>query len=169
MVKLSEEVVVKFGGGVTIEEANNQSKVFELLHHNIVCVPQVYRFFDRILNCGYPPSGFIVIGYVYGKVLQFPDKSQIGQIAQIISYFSCIQGQHRGPLQGGVSHGLLWEENGERTACKTVRQIEKWLNFRLLDVESILALAKYTLVLCDLDLAPQNIIRLKGGSLCFLD
>jgi thiamine kinase-like enzyme len=47
--------------------------------------------------------------------------------------------------------------------------MEDWLNHRLPDVEAKLALEKYPLVLCHLDLAPRNMIRLEDGSLCLLD
>jgi len=39
LVKISDEVVVKFGRGVSLEEAINQKKAFELLDSNIVRVP----------------------------------------------------------------------------------------------------------------------------------
>ncbi|KAK9357782.1 hypothetical protein V1504DRAFT_436424 [Lipomyces starkeyi] len=73
-----------------------------------------------------------------------------------------------GPLHRGISRGLLWEENGKPT-FGTVQQMERWLNVRLPDVESKLALEKYPLVLCHLDLAPRNIIKLEDGSVCLLD
>ena len=47
--------------------------------------------------------------------------------------------------------------------------MERWLNFRLLDTESKLALKEYPLVLCHLDLALRNIIWLEDGSICFVD
>lgn len=169
VVKLSEKVVVKFGSGVTVEEADNQRKAFELLDCSIVRVPRLYRYFTQSRSHGYPPTGFIVMEYIHGEVLQSPiTSSQIDQVARILSYFSSIYGQHPGPLQGGVSHGILWEENG-KPAFQTVHQMERWLNVRLPDVESKLALQQCPLVLCHLDLAPRNIIKLNDGSLCLLD
>ncbi|TVY19750.1 hypothetical protein LARI1_G002452 [Lachnellula arida] len=168
VVKLSEEVVVKFGCGVTAEEADNQKKAFELLDRNNVRVPQLYRFFTHDMRDGFPPFGFIVMEYIHGEICQSPDSNQIDKIAQILLYFSRIQGQHPGPLQRGISHGLLWEENG-KPAFKTVQQMESWLNVRLPDVEAKLALREYPLVLCHLDLAPRNIIWLPDGSVCLVD
>jgi aminoglycoside phosphotransferase (APT) family kinase protein len=167
VVKLSEEVVVKFGWGVTAEEAHNQRKAFELLDPTIVRVPQLYRYFTQNVE-GYKPRGFIVMEYVHGEVLKSPNTGQIDQIAQILSYFSSIHGQHPGPLQTGVSRGILWQENGE-PVFKTIQQMERWLNFRLPDVESKLALEQYPLVLCHLDLAPRNFISLEDGSICLVD
>jgi hypothetical protein len=168
VVKLSDEMVVKFGWGVTAEEADNQRKAFELLDCGIVRVPQLYRYFTHGDAEGCPPRGFIVMEYVHGEVLQSLDSGQINQIVQILSHFSSIQGQHTGPLRTGVSRGLLWEENG-KPAFDTVQQMERWLNFRLPDVESKLALQNYPLVLCHLDLAPRNFIWLEDSSVCLVD
>lgn len=63
---------------------------------------------------------------------------------------------------------MLWEENGKPT-FQTVQKMERWLNARLPNVESKLAPQQRPLVLCHLDLAPQNNIRLDNGSLCLLD
>jgi hypothetical protein len=168
VVKLSEEVVVKFGWGVTAEEADNQRTAFKLLDRGIVRVPKLYRFFTRSDKESLLVTGYIVMEYIHGQIHPSPNNDQINKIAQILSYFSSIQSQDPGPLQGGVSRGLLWEENG-RPAFKTVQTMESWLNFRLPDVESKLTLQKYPLVLCHLDLAPRNIIWLADGSVCLID
>ena len=167
VVKLSEVAVVKFGPGVTREEADNIKMAFELLDSEVVHVPQLYRYFTQPVEVP-PPTGFMVMEYVHGEVLQSLDSGQISQIARILSYFSSIQGEHPGPLQKGVSRGLLWEESGE-PAFRTIQEMERWLNVRLPDVESKLALGKYPLVLCHLDLAPRNIVWLEDGSVCLLD
>jgi thiamine kinase-like enzyme len=168
VIKLSEEVVVKFGWNVTAEEANNQRKAFDLLDPRIVRIPQIYRYFTHNTQDGFPPTGFIVMEYIQGKILQSPNSDQIDQLAHILLYFSTIRSQHPGPLQGGISRGLLWEDSG-KPSFKTVHQMESWLNVRLPDVVSKLALGKYPLVLCHLDLAPRNIIWLADGSVCLID
>jgi hypothetical protein len=106
--------------------------------------------------------------YVHRDISESVSNHQIDQIVMILSHFSTIQSQRPSPLQTGVSRGLLWEENG-KPIFKTVKQMEHWLNLRLPDVDSKLALEKYPLVLCHLDLAPRNIIWLKDGSVCLLD
>ncbi|TVY55478.1 hypothetical protein LCER1_G004565 [Lachnellula cervina] len=168
VLKLSEEVVVKFGWNVTAEEADNQRKAFELLDRSIVRIPQLYRYFSRSDEKGFPPTGYIVMEYIHGEICQSPDSNQIEKIAQVLLYFSSIHGQQPGPLQRGISRGLLWEENG-KPAFKTVQQMESWLNVRLPDVEAKLTLQEYPLVLCHLDLAPRNIIWLPDGSVCLVD
>lgn len=46
---------------------------------------------------------------------------------------------------------------------------EKPAKFQRTRRQAKLALGKYPLVLCDLDLAPQNINRLEGDSLYFIN
>ncbi|TVY28491.1 hypothetical protein LHYA1_G003458 [Lachnellula hyalina] len=168
VIKLSEEVVVKFGHDVSAEEADNQRKALELLDNTIIRIPQVYRYFTWTDNSTSTLKGFLVMEFIHGEVLESVDNHQINQIAKVLSHFSTIQGQRPGPLQTGVSRGLLWEENGKPT-FETTKQMERWLNFRLPDTKSKLALEEYPLVLCHLDLALRNIIWLEDGSVCFVD
>jgi len=164
-------VVVKFGFSVTAEEASNQRRAFELLSPKIIRVPQVYRYFNVSNEQGWPDTGYIVMEYIDGKVLgedEAPNSEQVRRISQVLDCFSTIEGGCPGPLEKGISRGLLWEENG-KPAFKTVQQMEKWLNYRLPDVESKLNIAQYPLVLCHLDLAPRNFVWLADGSICLLD
>jgi thiamine kinase-like enzyme len=131
----------------------------------------VYRYFSQSNGQGWPKSGYIVMEYIRGKVLgedETPSNEQVKRIAQILHYFSTLQGDHPGPLEGGISLGLLWEENG-KPVFKNMQQMEKWLNFRLPDVESKLCIMSYPLVLCHLDLAPRNFVWLADGSASLLD
>jgi len=173
VIQLSDEIVVKFGWGLTVEEADNQRKAYELLDPNIIRVPRVYRYFTQPVEEtqpteGFSPRGFIVMEYVHGDMIESPNSSQINQIAQILAYFARIHRQHPGPLHKGASHGLLWQENGT-PAFQSVQQMERWLNYRLPDIGAKLSLQKYPLVMCHLDLAPRNILWLKDGSICLLD
>lgn len=168
VIKLSDDIVVKFGLSVTVEEANNQRKAFELLDQSIVRVPRLYRFFTQDNPQPFPPTGFIVMEYIHGETLQIPNSDQVLQIARILSHFSTIRCQSPGPLQGGRSHGLIWEETGQ-PEFKSVQQMETWLNYRLPGENTKLSLARYPLVLCHLDLAPRNIICLRDNSICFVD
>lgn len=168
VVKLSEELVVKFGTGVSMEEADNQRRAFELLDSSIVRVPRVLRYFTWNESPTSLPTGYLVMEYIPGDIVESVSSHQIDQLVKILSHFSTIKSQRPGPLQTGVSRGLLWEENGKPT-FETVRQMEHWLNLRLPDVKSKLALERYPLVLCHLDLAPRNIIWLEDGSVCLLD
>ena len=173
VVKISDDVVVKFGWNVTEEEASNQTRAFELLDQRIVRVPKVHRYFKIFgTDQGWPPdTGYIVMEYIEGKVFgedEAPNSEQVKRIAQVLEYFSIFASQRPGPLEEGASRGLMWEKNG-KPIFKTVQQLEKWLNYRLPDVEDKLHLAQYPLVLCHLDLAPRNFVWLADGSLCLLD
>ncbi|KAH6723137.1 hypothetical protein BKA61DRAFT_585879 [Leptodontidium sp. MPI-SDFR-AT-0119] len=106
--------------------------------------------------------------YIHGDILKSVDNHQIDRIAKILQHFATIQNQRPGPLQTGVSRGLLWDENGKPT-FETIQEMERWLNIRLPGVNSKLALERYPLALCHLDLALRNIIWLKDGSICLLD
>ncbi|PMD29163.1 hypothetical protein L207DRAFT_574439 [Hyaloscypha variabilis F] len=150
VVKLSDDVVVKFGLNVTAEETSNQTRAFELLDQAIIRVPKVYRYFN-----------------VYGEE-ESPNDAQIEKTAQILKYFSTIEGERPGPLKGGISRGLLWRDNG-KPDFGNVQQMERWLNARLPDVDAKLRLEQYPLVLCHLDLAPRNFVWLADGSVCLLD
>ncbi|KAH8770666.1 hypothetical protein F5882DRAFT_381810 [Hyaloscypha sp. PMI_1271] len=161
VVRLSDDVVVKFGWNVTAEEASNQRRAFELLDRKIARVPQVYRHFSQSNGLGWPKPGS------WGKD-ETPSNEQVKRIAQILHYFSTLQGEYPGPLEGGISLGLLWDENG-KPVFKNMQQMEKWLNFRLPDVESKLRIMNYPLALCHLDLAPRNFVWLADGSASLLD
>jgi len=168
VIKLSETVVVKFGKGVSLGEADNQIKAFELLNRTVVRVPRVYRYFEHSGE-GAVLMGFLVMEYIHGEIIESPNRTQINQIASMVSRFAHIQNQRPGSLQGGASRGLLWGENRE-PAFRTVDQMERWLNLRLPDVTSTkLSIRKYPLVLCHLNLAPRNILWLPDGSNCLLD
>jgi thiamine kinase-like enzyme len=162
VIKVSDEVVVKFGAGVSAGEAENQRKAFEMLNSSIVRVPRLYHYFN------WNNKGFLVMEYIHGEVFESVPSQQIRKIADILGHFSTLQRTRPGPIQPGVSQGLLWEENGE-PVFESVKHMEKWLNHRLPDTEDKLALEQYPLVLCHLDLAPRNNIWLKDGSLCLVD
>ncbi|RDL33130.1 uncharacterized protein BP5553_08569 [Venustampulla echinocandica] len=64
VIKLSDKAVVKFGIGVTEEEAKSQRRAYELIDHSVVRVPSVYRFFTK------EELGYIVMEYMEGRVLE---------------------------------------------------------------------------------------------------
>ncbi|KAI9046797.1 hypothetical protein LZ554_008879 [Drepanopeziza brunnea f. sp. 'monogermtubi'] len=166
VVKISDKFAVKFGFGVCIDEAHNQQLASALLDGSIVRVPRVVHFFTQIDNC--TCIGYLVMEYIHGDILTSLEDHQIDQIAKILSHFSTIHYEQPGPLQGGASRGLLWQDTGE-PRFDTVEQMESWLNHRLPDIKSKLILKNYPLVLCHLDLALRNIIWLQDGSVCLLD
>ncbi|KAK0111645.1 hypothetical protein ONS95_001989 [Cadophora gregata] len=169
VIKLSEELVVKFGPGVSVAEADNQRAAFSLLDNSIVRVPRVVDFFTST-DRGYT-KGYLVMEYIHGDITDSVSvtSKQIDQLVKILTYFSTVQCQRPGPLlKPGVSFGLLWEENG-KPIFESVQEMERWLNFRLKGDESKLELGRFPLVLCHLDLALRNIVWMKDDTVCLLD
>jgi len=62
-VRILGHVVVKFGIGVTKDEAENQKGVYKVVDHGIVRIPRVYRVFTDERGRGY-----IVMEYIEGRV-----------------------------------------------------------------------------------------------------
>jgi hypothetical protein len=54
IIKVSENLVVKFGPGVSSHEAMNQTKARELVDSRIVQIPRVHRFFSLSTRLGIP-------------------------------------------------------------------------------------------------------------------
>ncbi|KAL5317343.1 hypothetical protein ACEPPN_014438 [Leptodophora sp. 'Broadleaf-Isolate-01'] len=164
VVKLSEEAVVKFGIGVKEEEAKGLRRAYELVDHDIVRIPLVYRFFIKA------QQGYIVMEYMQGRVIKpVKEPGQIERIADILAYLTTIRGSIPGPLGGGVSIGILWSEHSEEPLLHTVGEMESWFNRRLRKQDPKVRFSGSVLVLCHLDIAPRNFLLLEDGSMCLLD
>jgi serine/threonine protein kinase len=164
VIKLSDKAVVKFGIGVKEEEAKSLRRVYELVDHNIVRIPFVYRFFMK------EKRGYIVMEYMQGRALRSVEEQfLIGRIADILAYLTNIRGSTPGPLGGGVSCGILWSEHSEEPHLYTVKDMEDWFNRRLTKQDPKLIFSESELVLCHLDIAPRNFLLLQDGSICLLD
>ncbi|KAJ5685123.1 hypothetical protein N7536_007742 [Penicillium majusculum] len=164
VVKTSNDTVIKFGVGVTEDEANNQRKAYELLDHDIVHVPRFYRFFTDELGRGY-----ILMEYVEGHVIDpLHEPHLIAKIAQVLDYFSTLTANRVGSLGGGLSRGLLWPD-GEDLDFDDKGQMESWFNSKLFPGEGNVSFRDCDLVLCHLDIAPRNIIWQPDGRICLVD
>jgi Phosphotransferase enzyme family len=164
VIRLSDDQVIKFGIGVTREEAENQKRAFDIVDHNIIRVPRVYRFFEDGSGLGY-----LIMEYMAGKVIDpLEDSSCIEKIARVLTHFASLHGDIPGTLSGGPSCGLIFPETEELTFA-SVKAMEAWFNSRLFAQDPKLSLQGCKLVLCHLDIAPRNILWLEDGSICFLD
>lgn len=163
IVKVSEQIVVKFGPGVHEDEANNQRKACELLDHDIVRVARVHRFFSD--ECG---RGYIMMDYIKGEVIDPLGPDHIRRLVRVLDYFSTLQRQTPGSLSGAPCRGLLWPETEDLT-FNGVEEMETWFNSKLFPGEGEVSFQGCDLVLCHLDLAPRNIIWPPDGSFCFVD
>jgi thiamine kinase-like enzyme len=155
VVRISENIAVKFGYGITEYEANNQQIAHKLVDPTIVRVPFVHRF----IQAG--EVGYIVMEYVEGTIGDV-DPSQI---ASVIAHFGEIKSSQVGPLAGGYVRGQLWTEDLDFTPT-SLQDIESYYNKVLYPQK--LKLDGSDIILCHLDIAPRNIISLEGP-ICLLD
>ncbi|MCJ1409488.1 hypothetical protein MMC19_003569 [Ptychographa xylographoides] len=162
VIKLSDKAVIKFGVGVREEEAKNLKMASILLDPTIVRVPYVYRFFTH------ESLSYIVMEYIKGRIIEsLEDLALINKINGVVAHFAEICSSKPGPLGGGVSRGLLW--NDEDVILNTIQDVEDFFNSKLREHHRKLVLQNCKLVLCHLDIAPRNILWLDDDSICFLD
>lgn len=155
VVRISKNIAIKFGYGITEYEANSQRIARELVDPTIVRIPSVHRF----IQAG--EVGYIVMEYVEGHIGDV-DPSRI---ASIIAHFAEIKSSQVGPLAGGYVRGQVWTEDLDFTPT-SLQDIEKYYN-KVLHPQK-LKLDGSDIVLCHLDIAPRNIISL-DDSICLLD
>lgn len=172
VVKLSDLVVVKYGLGVTAQEARAQSFAYDNLDHQIVRVPRLFRYFSVQLD-RYSSIGYLVMEFVQGQSLESIDWSKarrlIPHIAISLHHVNIIAGSRAGPIGGGQAHGPLWSEYGSRTTFESKDDLQEWLNVRLAVEEQSVDLSTHQLHLCHLDVAPRNLLILPNDKICLLD
>ena len=163
VVKISEQVVIKFGLRVTESEANNQREAYRLLDPSIVRVPQVYRFFTK------GQRGYLAMEYIKGQVLSpLKDHRLVHRVARILAHLEEITSRIPGPPRSGVPRGLFWPEN-EELSFRNILDIERYFNSRLVHGGARLHFGQCKIVLCHLDVSPRNILWQEDGSICLLD
>lgn len=163
VIKISDDLVVKFGPGVSSHEAMNQMKALELVDSSIVQVPRVHRFFTD--NSGW---GYILMDYIEGRMIDSVSEHHVEIIANILRHFRSITRNLPGSLSGGPSTGILWPDTNDLTITN-VSQIEEWFNSRLFEGQGQVTFQPCDLVLCHLDIAPRNIIWKDDNNICLLD
>ncbi|RWQ93559.1 kinase-like domain-containing protein [Paecilomyces variotii] len=163
VVRISEQTVIKFGPGLSKDEAINQQRAYDLLDHDIVRVPRVHRFFTD--NMG---RGYIMMDYMEGRVIDPLEPDRIKRLARVLDYFSMIEGDTPGSLSGGPCRGLLWPETQDLTFW-SMEKMEAWFNSRLFPGEGKVSFRNCNLVLCHLDIAPRNVIWQSDGGICLVD
>ena len=150
VIRLKEDVVIKHGYGVREEEAHNIQKAFEIVNQNIVRTPRLFRYFRRA------HYGYILMEYIDGEVAEGANPSVVLKaMTTILQHFKSITGCKPGPLGGGWSRGLMWEDQ-EAHFHGSVTKMEQWYNRRLSC--GTLSFKNEPLVLCHLDLSLRNII-----------
>ena len=124
VVKILEEVAVKFGFGVKEDEWKNQEKAFELLKLAPVRVPKPYRFFTS------GTIGYLVMEYLKGETFSRADVAYLDRLRDALSYFGDIRSDKPGSLGGGPSRGPLWSVYHDFIPAN-IRDIEEYYNRRM--------------------------------------
>ena len=165
IIKISDQIVVKFGVGVTKAEALNQSKAYELVDPRIVRVPKVHRYFSDGENRGY-----IVMDFVKGEVVEpLEDPIRVNRIADILDHLASFRRTVPGPCACNPPYGLLFFPDEGELPFADIKDLERWWNRRLLFKEPAINLQDCALVLCHLDVAPRNILWEDEKPPCLLD
>lgn len=167
VIKVSDDIAVKYGMGVTAAEAATQEFAYNSVDPNIVHVPRVYRFIERELSTH--TEGYLFMEYVPGQSLKDVDledrKDIVPRIAKIVAHLGQIQGGQRppGPVGGGEPEGYIWGLYGARTVFNSVKELNTYMNIRLKLRNVSIDLAPHPLVLCHLDLCRRNMILSNDG------
>ncbi|WEW57263.1 hypothetical protein PRK78_002728 [Emydomyces testavorans] len=161
VVKLSDEIAVKYGYGLTAGEAATQQFAYDHVDPSIVRVPRVHHFFEYPRPGTTHLDGFLFMDYIPGRNLKDVDLTEnphiVPQVAKIIMHLQSISGQLPGPIGGGRISGYLWGDYG----CKPFHSLDDmnaWLNRRLALRDLSIDLTPYPLVLCHMDLCRRNMI-----------
>lgn len=163
VVRISEQTVIKFGPGLSENEAINQQRAYNLVNPDVVRVPRVHRFFTDDVGRGY-----IMMDYIKGRVIDPLEPDHISRLVRVLDHFSTIRGDRPGSLSGGPCYGLLWPDNQELT-FRSMEEMEAWFNSRLFPGEGKISFHNCDLVLCHLDVAPRNIIWQSDGGIGLVD
>jgi hypothetical protein len=94
VIKLSDNIAVKYGHGVKVSEAKSQDFARRNVDPSIVHVPQVHRFFSWQAPSWPRPKGYLFMEYIPSQLLQDVDLNLrvdiISQVAKIIEHLGQI-------------------------------------------------------------------------------
>lgn len=173
IIKVSQQIAVKYGYGVTASEAATQDFAYRSVDPRVVHIPRVYRFIES--NESSDPKGYLFMEYVPGRSLKDVDLEAhpdiVPRIANIVLHLSQIQGDKRpGPFGGGKPQGYIWGDHGANTEFHSIEEMNTYMNKRLEIRNDSIDLTPYPLVLCHLDLCRRNmILKEDDASLCLVD
>ncbi|GKZ28212.1 hypothetical protein AbraIFM66950_000024 [Aspergillus brasiliensis] len=169
IVKVTDNIVAKWGWTVTAAEAAMHEFSYKRLDRDIVRVPQVYRFIQDDSGRGY-----LFMEYIPGQNLADLDINRhediIFRVAKIIEHLGQIQApeQKPGPIGDCGPRGYLWGDDGVRKAFESVTDLNNWLNRRLTLRNDSVDLSPYPLVLCHMDLCRRNMVLGEDGESIYL-
>ena len=175
VIKLADNVAVKFGIGVTAAEAEAQTFASHNLDRKVVCVPSVIQFFTRPSNQLWT-TGYLVMALIEGTVLNdlppIDALKFVNRISQIVHHIRTVRGGLiPGPLDGSHARGLLWSEGGSGESFSSRMDLQAYIDTRLDRVRSEVKIdvTDMTLALCHLDVASRNMIVGRDGAIYLLD
>jgi aminoglycoside phosphotransferase (APT) family kinase protein len=169
--KVTDEVVVKFGLGVTLQEARAQQLAYQNVSSGVLRIPRIYRFFSRQEFESYT-MGYLVMENIEGINLEqskWEDSDILPRIVKALNALHSIPGEYPGPISGGEAQGSLWSEYGSGTSFREIRDLEFYLNERLMYFGTAIQVKEGGLCLCHMDTAPRNFMIDLEGRLCLLD
>ncbi|KAF2448818.1 kinase-like protein [Karstenula rhodostoma CBS 690.94] len=151
VARISNDVAVKFGQFVTVQEFKNQQIAQQRLNSDIVTVPRAYRFIQN------EDVGYIVMDYAAGKTLDLDSaKEVVKELGKVLNHIHQHVGTKPGSLGGGPVSGELWPEH-EEVDFSEPDDLHLWLN-RSRSPGNQIDLRNHNLCMCHLDFNPRNII-----------
>lgn len=137
-VILLSEIVVKFGLGVTKQEAETQAYYHRSAYRSCLIIPEVLDFFTDLTDTS-TEHGFLVMEYIHGTTvadLQPHDKLKVAtQISNAMKHLETVKPpcpSRPGPIiEGGIPCGYLWSYSGPYRTFETIDDLNTWLNREL--------------------------------------
>nr|OQO31367.1 hypothetical protein B0A51_03362 [Rachicladosporium sp. CCFEE 5018] len=149
-------------GSVDVSEFRTQREAYRLVDPDILKIPQVYTFFQQ------DEEGFLVMEHVPGRTVSTLDSRSVAAVADALIHLHGFTGSTPGPVSGGTSKGLLWD-NDEPIDFTSKDHLEEHLNRRLIHTARRIDLSDCELSFTHLDPVPRNIRFTHDGRACLLD
>ncbi|ETN45856.1 uncharacterized protein HMPREF1541_00037 [Cyphellophora europaea CBS 101466] len=144
------DVAIKFGGGVTENEAIAQATAFAVLDSAIIHVPKVLHFYcDSRTGIGY-----LTMEWINGSPIDVQDCVQVDALQIALDHLASVNRSFPRPISLGEPQGILWED-GAPDEYHTVEGLENWIN---LWQPTSVDLRGEDFVLCHLDTAADNML-----------
>lgn len=179
VIRLSSAVAVKFGHGVTRQEALNQHFAFQHASCEDFKVPQVFSFLVNTQTSSFASVGYIVMEYIDGVAVKdlAPEvrHETARKVATAMRQLSAIPlpaAAGPGPImKGGIASGYFWGNNGSPVPFKTLDSMTTWINKQLAVTHPS---ANITFAIAELgfrhmDINVRNILVTADKRICFVD
>lgn len=164
VLKIDSRTAVKFGPGVSKDEAENQAAISTMVNQEIVRVPKVYDWFQDAEGWGY-----LVMEFMTGERAGHLDEDKYKtKLLRVIEHLHSLTAAKIGPLHQGPHRAIIFGENSSPVLPST-KDVEAWFTRRLGKDNGIVDFSHFDLVLCHLDLTCRNMLWIEGQPPCLLD